>query len=337
MEFLNNYLLFLAKTGTLTLAIIFVIAIIASLKEKLKHSKHEGELIIEKINDKYDDMRESLNSEILTKEALKKKHKEQKKAEKKQKKKEDTENKPHKNIFILNFNGDIRATEVDLLREEVTAILTVATEKDEVFVRLESGGGLVHSYGLAASQLQRIRDKKIPLTISVDQVAASGGYLMASVGNKILAAPFAILGSIGVLAQIPNFHRLLKKHDIDFEQITAGEYKRTLTMFGENTEKSREKFKEEIEEVHHLFKDFVQQNRPELDIDTVATGEYWHGQQALALKLVDDLITSDDYLLRQSEQASLYEVKYEFRRTLTDKLSHFAETALYKVVSLFNK
>ena len=109
------------------------------------------------------------------------------------------------------------------------------------------------AYGLAASQMQRIRDKKLKLTVCVDKVAASGGYMMAVVADKIIAAPFAVLGSIGVLAQVPNFHRLLKKHDVDFEMLTAGKYKRTLTMFGENTDKGREKFQEDIEDTHVLF------------------------------------------------------------------------------------
>ena len=213
--------------------------------------------------------------------------------------------------------------------------MQVARPNDEVLVRLESGGGMVHCYGLAAAQLARFRDYKINLSIAVDKVAASGGYMMAAVANTIMAAPFAIVGSIGVLAQLPNFHRLLKKYDVDYEQITAGEYKRTLTLFGENTQKGREKFQEEIEETHVLFKDFISHYRPQIDLAKVATGEHWYGQQAIDLHLVDNLITSDDYLLQKSQQADIYEVMYEYKTTISDKLSTYIQSNVKKVFQYF--
>ncbi|TNF89662.1 MAG: protease SohB, partial [Gammaproteobacteria bacterium] len=223
-------------------------------------------------------------------------------------------------VFVLDFDGNIRASAVAQLRREITAVLSMARENDEVLLRLESRGGMVHAYGLASSQLQRIRDHGISLTVCVDKVAASGGYMMACVANKVLAAPYAILGSIGVVAQLPNFNRLLKKHDIDFEMITAGEYKRTLTILGENTEKGREKFTEEIEDVHLLFKEFVSQHRPELEIERVATGESWFGQRALDLALVDELSTSDEYITRACEAADVFEVKYVEKKPLPQRL-----------------
>ena len=226
-----------------------------------------------------------------------------------------------KHLFVLDFDGDIKATPVDKMREEISALLTLATENDEVLVRLESGGGAVHAYGLAASQLQRIRDHRIPLTVAVDRVAASGGYLMACVADKVIAAPFSIIGSIGVLAQIPNFNKLMKKNDIDFEQLTAGKYKRTLTLLGENTEEARQKMQEELEEVHDQFKDFVGSRRPDMDIEEVATGELWLGERALQLGLVDDLRTSDDYLMSQRENASLIQLKYTGQQTLMEKIT----------------
>jgi len=209
---------------------------------------------------------------------------------------------------------------VSSLREEITAIISVATEKDEVFVRLESGGGMVHGYGLAASQLQRLKDNNIPLTISVDKVAASGGYMMACVANKVIAAPFSIIGSIGVIAQIPNFNKVLKKHDVEFEQLTAGQYKRTLTMFGENDDLGREKFKQELEETHQLFKHFVSEHRPQLNIDKVATGEHWYGTQAFDLQLIDKVQTSDDYLLEQFKNKHIVQVRYQKSKKLAEKI-----------------
>ena len=223
-------------------------------------------------------------------------------------------------LFVIDFDGDIRASATDAFAKEITAILQIAEPEDEVVVRLESPGGVVHGYGLAASQLDRIKKKHIQLTVAVDKVAASGGYMMACLADKIISAPFAILGSIGVLAQMPNFHRLLKKHDIDYEVLTAGEYKRTLTMFGENNEKGREKFMEELEETHALFKDHVSTYRPKVDIEQIATGEHWYGRQAVELKLVDELMTSDEYLISKSATTDIYHIAYEEKKPLLERL-----------------
>ena len=215
-------------------------------------------------------------------------------------------------------------------------LLLADKTKDEVLVRLESGGGVVHGYGLGASQLNRLKEKQIPLTIAVDKVAASGGYMMACVADKIVAAPFAILGSIGVIAQIPNFNKVLKKHDVEFEQITAGEYKRTLTMFGENTDSGREKFKQDIEQVHHLFREHVLTARPSLNIEKVATGETWFGSDALELGLVDELKTSDDLLLETDKQ--VYKVSFKTKKNLADKFAIGLSAVSDKVMAkLINK
>ena len=217
------------------------------------------------------------------------------------------------------------------LREEITAILCVANKEDEVLVRLESGGGVVHGYGLAASQLQRIKEKGLKLTIAVDKVAASGGYMMACVADKLLASQFAYIGSIGVLAQLPNFNKLLKKNDIEFEQHTAGEFKRTLTVFGENNDEGRAKFKEQIEEIHVLFKDFVQSQRPDMDIDKVATGEYWPGIKAKSLCLIDDITTSDDYILSHYPAREIFSVKYAVKKNVAEKLGMSAANVVERV------
>jgi serine protease SohB len=231
-------------------------------------------------------------------------------------------------LFVLDFKGDLRATATASLRKEITAILAVATERDQVLVRLDNAGGTVHEHGLAASQLMRIKRRGIPLLVAVDKIAASGGYLMATVADRIIAAPFAIIGSIGVLAQLPNFHRLLEQNGIDFEQITAGRYKRTLTVFGKNTEEGREKLREELEEVHDLFKHEIARHRPQVSIDEVATGEHWHGAKALELKLVDEIGTSDDFLVEAAKERDVYHVAYKRRRRLQERLIGGAETLL---------
>jgi serine protease SohB len=152
--------------------------------------------------------------------------------------------------------------------------------------------------------------------------------MMACVAEKIIAAPFAVIGSIGVVAQLPNFNRLLKEHNVDFELHTAGEYKRTLTLFGENTAAAREKFREELEDTHALFKTFVNDNRPQLDIAQVATGEHWYGTRALERRLIDNVQTSDDYLLAASKDKDIYEVKYKRRQALPERLAHSIRSAL---------
>lgn len=329
MAFLLEYASFLLKTITLVIAIIAVLLFIVSIKSR-KHGGQKGQLQIQKLNDHFEKLHEKFEEAILDKHALKKLKKEKNKEEKANKNKE-KESKPK--VFVLDFIGDIKASAVESLRQEITAILTVATPVDEVVLRLESPGGMVHSYGLAASQLTRIRKANIPLTICVDKVAASGGYMMACIGNRILSAPFAILGSIGVVAQIPNAHKLLKKHDIDYEVMTAGEYKRTMTVFGENTPKGREKFQEDLEITHQLFKNFVATNRPHLNIDEIATGETWLGTAALEKQLVDDIITSDQYLMDKTKQADIYTIHYTIKQGLQEKIGFGAAATIDHVLT----
>lgn len=328
MEYLYNYGLFLAQAITIVIAIVFVVGSIAAMGHK-QSSDDPGHIEIRKLNDQYEEQSEAIKAVILNEEEHKaeKKHlKKQKKLDKKKSKSQTAEVK--RRVYVLDFDGDIKASATDNLRNSISAILTVANEQDEVLLRLESGGGMVHSYGLAASQLQRVTDKGIPLTIAVDKVAASGGYMMACVANRIIAAPFAVIGSIGVLAQIPNFHRLLKDNKVDFELLTAGEHKRTLTMFGENTDEQREKFMEELEDTHSLFKSFVSEHRPEVEIASVATGEVWYGQRALNKKLVDELKTSDSYIMEAVQQADVYQLEYVHKKTWQEKLGVAAEASI---------
>ncbi|QYK03795.1 protease SohB [Shewanella zhangzhouensis] len=318
MEFLYEYGLFLAKAVTVVAAIGAILVMVFAGAARGKGDK--GELVLTNVTEELDHLKTHLKHELLDKKAFKAYEKAQR-AEAKEAEKQDT---PKPRTFVLDFKGSIDAHEVASLREEISAILTIAEKGDEVLLNVESGGGMVHGYGLAASQLDRLRQADIPLTACIDKVAASGGYMMACVANRIYAAPFAIVGSIGVVAQLPNFNRLLKKHDIDYEQHTAGDFKRTLTLFGENTEEGRQKFREELEETHQLFKAFVSKYRPELDLDKVATGEHWYGQQALDLGLVDSISTSDDLMLTAAKDRTLIKLRYQPRKKLADKLAHSA-------------
>ena len=336
-QLLTNYGLFLAKLVTLVIAFTLVISLIGELVRRSRTQPHE-QLLVRKLNERYEHMLEAMEDAIYDKNELKKLSRLRKRKKKQEhkalKRMTHPDEQGRKRVYVLDFEGDIQASAVENLREEITAVLKVARKQDEVLLRLESSGGLVHSYGLAASQLTRIRDAELMLTVAVDKVAASGGYMMACVGQRILTAPFAIIGSIGVVAQLPNFHKWLERHDVDFELHTAGEYKRTLTMFGENTEKGRQKFQEELEQTHGLFKQFIVQNRPKLDIDHVATGEYWYGIQAVALNLADELRTSDEYLMGLSEHADLYQVDFKRRMRARDRLGA-GMSAWLKQVLLF--
>jgi len=322
LDFLAQYGLFLAKTITLLAAFVIAVSVLANLAQHARGHGHER-LEVKSLNQRLKDMAAALEAELLDKAARKaqaKARKAEEKARRNARKHGHARERPR--VFVLDFRGDLRASPTAALREEISALLQVAKEHDEVLLRLESEGGMVHGYGLAASQLQRVRDRRIKLTVAVDKVAASGGYLMACVADRIVAAPFAILGSIGVVAQLPNFNRALKSHDIDYELHTAGQYKRTLTMFGENTDEGRAKFQQELEEVHGLFKSWVTQNRPHLPIEQVATGEHWYGTRALALKLIDEIKTSDDWLLERAKDADLIEVHFKPRVSISDRIAH---------------
>ena len=330
MEFLIEYGLFLAKVVTIVVALVVLVTLLISARQPGPQGE-PGRLEVKHLNDAYEQVTKSLNQAMMSPEGQKAAQKAAKKTEKQRLKAEkaalkrssneaDPKALPISRVFVLNFDGDIEASAVSSLRQEVTAILAVASAEDEVLLRLESAGGVVHGYGLAASQLRRITKQGIKLTVSVDKVAASGGYMMACIADRIIAAPFAVLGSIGVVAQVPNFNRLLKSQKVDVELHTAGAHKRTLTMFGENTDEGRQKFKAELEEVHQLFKVFVRDNRPQVDIEVVATGEAWYGQRALEQQLIDEIQTSDEYLIEKMPTAAVYEIVYEIQQSKVEKL-----------------
>lgn len=326
MDYFANYGLFLAETATIVIAVLIVVAGSVALTARSRGARRDH-LEVRRLNERYQELQATVAHALLNRKQRSKALKQDAKAHKARAPLE-------RRVFVLDFHGDIRASGVDSLREEITALLTVAEDHDEVIVRLESPGGMVPHYGLAASQLARIRERGVRLTVAIDRVAASGGYLMACVADHIIAAPFAIIGSIGVVAQVPNFHRLLKRNDIDYEQLTAGEYKRTLSVFGEITDKGREKALEELNETHQLFKGFIARYRPHLDVDSVATGEYWLGERALALGLVDANATSDDYLLGLREQAELLHLRYRHKPSLRRKLSIALDGALARLRGL---
>lgn len=324
-EFFSTYGLFLLELVTVAGVVVFAILVVSASARRA--AQQEG-LEIKHLNKLFEATEKQMQRALLGKGDLKKIRKDKRKEHKQERLARRRGEEARPRIFVLDFKGDIRASATASLREEISAILSVATDKDKVLLRLENLGGAVHEHGLAASQLLRLKQRGIELTAAIDKVAASGGYLMACVADKIIAAPFAVVGSIGVIFQLPNFHRWLEQKGIDFEQVTAGKYKRTLTVFGENTEAGREKLKEEIDDVHELFKSQIAEHRPQVDIGRVSTGEHWYGLRSLELKLIDEIGTSDDYLSSAARDSDLYLVKYKRRRPALERVLSSAETLL---------
>lgn len=323
MQHLIEFGVFFGKVLIIFLAIAGIIFVIAGLALR---SRLKPDFQVDDINEKLNEFERHLGSVVLDK-------KERKAAEREEKQRQKTaDENPQRKIFVLDFEGDMEASHVKELRDEITAVLTIAKPGDEAVVCIESPGGVVHGYGLGAAEILRLKNAGLKVTACVDKVAASGGYMMACVADKIVAAPFAILGSIGVLAMVPNVHRLLKKHDVDYEEVAAGEYKRTVSILGEITEKGRAKFREQIEDTHVLFKDFVQKHRPNVDVTKVATGEYWYGVRALEMNLVDALATSDEYLFQQRRSAKIFGIKILPKRKFGEKLQDLLGAVSVKVV-----
>jgi len=328
MDFIIQYGFFLLKVVTVVIAILLPILIVIN-SSKSKSISEKGHLQIKNLSDQFESMGNALQGSLMDSKTFKKFRKD---LDKKKKKEDKGSAKDQESIFVLNFNGDIQASEVDKLKHEINAILLSETECKEVVLKVESGGGSAYAYGLCAAELKRLVDAEINLTVCIDKVAASGGYLMSCVASKIVAAPWALVGSIGVIAQMPNIHKLLKKNLVDFEMHTAGEFKRTLTVFGENTEEGRDKFKSELEDLHVIFKDFVKDNRPEIDTSVVATGEVWQGEKALEVGLIDEIGTSDDYLVKLSKKFKLFEIEYIEKKNLSERFAFAAETFLNRTV-----
>ncbi|WP_235042328.1 protease SohB [Vreelandella profundi] len=323
-----------AELGTFLVQTAIVIALLVIgilLVTRSKQAKEHGlTLRVEQLNDQRIDRGRRLRLAIALpsarKKLLKKFRHDEKKRLKVQKNEQPTL--PASRVWVLDFHGDLKASQTERFAQEISAIIDVASKDDEVVIRLESAGGLVHAYGLAAAQMDRLSAAGLITTVCIDKVAASGGYMMACTAQHIKAAPFAVIGSIGVVAQVPNIHRLLKKHDIDVELLTAGKYKRTLTVLGENTEEGKEKFLDDLENTHRLFKHYVSERRPAMDIDSLATGEIWYGSEALPQLLVDSVGTSEAYLTERMAQVQVYTVKLEAPKTMSRKLGLAVSTGV---------
>ena len=323
--FFSHYLLFLADTATIVVALLMVAGGLTAIALNKRKRPATGQVQVSDLRKQLEQSSENVQQYRLDKKALKV----HQKALKKDRKAKDSS--VESCTYLLDFKGDLRASAVSALREEISAIIQAAKPGDTVLLRLESGGGMVNTYGLASAQLLRLRAAKIHVTVLIDAVAASGGYMMAVTADRIVASPFALIGSIGVIAQIPNFHRWLQDRNIDWEQFTAGKFKRTVTLFGENTDTGRAKLREELEETHAQFRNFVQQYRPQLDLEQVATGEAWLGSKALQLGLVDQLATSDEIILEAAQKGKVLALHYQRQKTLPQRLGFAAQQSWDKL------
>lgn len=328
-EWLSSYALFLAQSVTVVVAIAVVLMLV--VRARGQRQQRGARLHVRNRGEYFRRHRETLEDATLKEGARERNIKARlkaRKAEQRTAKKHEKADERRNTLWVLDFDGDLRASRVPAFTEEITSVLMAARSGDEVLVRLQSGGGLVHAYGLASAQLDRLREAGLKLTVSVDKVAASGGYMMACCADRLIAAPFAVIGSIGVVAQIPNLHRLLKKNDVDVEILTAGRHKRTLTMLGENTEEGRQKFLDDLEKTHDLFKSWVADRRPTLDIEQVSEGDIWYGQQAIDLGLIDEVNTSEAWLQARSDQWQILEVGLKPRRSMLERLGKGTEGAV---------
>jgi serine protease SohB len=312
----SDYFLFLLKTVTFLFAVIVLVSTIVRASKHGSDSSNQGKLVITKLNRALENLSLQMKHETLNKKALKKLLKEKKEEHKKESK----TNEESTNAYSLRFKGDIQASQVSLLRQEVTAILSVAKPGEEVVISIESPGGAVSGYGLAASQLLRLKDAGLTLTACVDQVAASGGYMMACVADRIIAAPFSIVGSIGVLSQVPNIHRFLQRFDVDVDVLTAGKHKAPITLMGENTEEGKKKHIQDLNAIHQRFKSLVSSHRTDLNIDDVSEGDFWLAEDALELKLVDEIQTSDSYITSLCDSATVFRVQWVPHKSLEERI-----------------
>jgi serine protease SohB len=320
-ELLLDYALFLAQVATVVAAVGAIAAIVAVAVAATRKARPGDGIRATRLNERFDDLSAAIEALALPAKEFKAIRKARNKARKA------AAASPRPRVYVLDFKGDIRASGGNNLREEISAILGIARSGEEVLLRLDNAGGLVHEHGFASSQLARLKAHGLKLTVAVDKVAASGGYMMACIADHILAAPFAVLGSIGVLAQVPNVHRALEQRGVDMEMFKGGKYKRTVTVLGRNSDEDRAKYQQEIDEIHALFKQFVAEHRPALDLDKVATGEHWFGRDALGLGLCDALGTSDDWLMTRRADADLLQIRYRHRERLGQRLAHAVRDA----------
>lgn len=201
------------------------------------------------------------------------------------------------NVFVIDYVGSMMASEVVYLTAKIDAIILKSNKDDEVVINITSPGGAVSGYGLVASQIKRLKTAGLKITATVDTVAASGGYMAAVVSDEIIAAPFAMVGSIGVVANVMIYEELLKNIGIQTNVYTSGDSKRTVVPSRVPNAEEEAKLEAQLEEIHSRFKDHVLSFRPDIDEDKVFTGQAFLAADAINFGLVDKIGTSDELLL----------------------------------------
>lgn len=207
---------------------------------------------------------------------------------------------------VLRFEGDTMATGRQDFARMVDEVLHNKERIQRVIVVVNSPGGGVSVYGQMFAGMERMRNAGVDVTACVDTYAASGGYLMSVPAQRIIAAPFAMVGSIGVVSEFMNFNKLLRRLGVEPMTITAGELKRTVTPLSEVTEENKAAYKAQLEAIHRQFIAVVKKYR-EVDADRVCTGNHWTAAESVELKLnlVDGLATSQEYLFEANQTEDL--------------------------------
>jgi serine protease SohB len=310
----------------LVLAIVFVIGCIALVGWLISKVGQEKDVTSFEEN-KFGLLQYHPNTKYERQLSFKTRGVEQKKGGLFRKKTKELDEKPlaERPIAVVSFDGDVRATKRKIVSALIDELIVNKDKLSEAVVVVNSPGGSVAEYGLLYAEMERIRAAGISLTVCIDTYAASGGYLMSLPANRIVAAPFAFVGSVGVVAYSPNIHRLLKKHDIEPRLFTAGEFKRTVTLIGDDDEEAKQHFQHQLESLHGLFLAAVKKYRTGANFEKIGTGDHWTAEESQTqnLGLVDHIATSREYLLKLNADRDLVHLSQK-KHMLEGGLGRFA-------------
>ncbi len=248
---------------------------------------------------------------------------------------------PPPRLAVLRFQGlrDLNASGDQRLSEAIDEVLVNRDHFEEAVVIIDSPGGTTHGYGHAYALLERLSASGLKVTACIDRIGASGGYLMALPADRILAGPFAIVGSVGVVAGIPNVKRLLEEKGVSYRLFVAGDKKRVVHFADDDGPEVREYMDEKLAGIHTQFLQAVEKHRGDrVKLDEVRSGDHWSAEESVekGLGLVDELQTSAEYLLERNREVAL--VMIERRVDITERFAGYLAARLSaRVASLFTR
>jgi protease-4 len=209
-------------------------------------------------------------------------------------------------IAVIHLEGTIQGgTGLGATPEYILDQLDKALADDNVkaiLLRIDSPGGTVAASQEIALAVKRASEKK-PVVVSVGDICASGGYMVASQADEIIASPGSSVGSIGVIMEVANVEELLNKVGISFTTLTTGAYKDAGSPYRSLTETETAMLNEQLTVIYDQFITDVAEGRdlPETKVRELATGWVWLGSEALDLGLVDSLGNYNDAVKRTAE------------------------------------